>query len=54
MHRFADRRIRSCYHWKLEDSYFVEGSNVGIHNSSGGGGKGADFLWDTRADNYIG
>jgi hypothetical protein len=45
VHRRAQRRIRSRCHWKLEDGYLVEGSNVGIHGGGGGGDKGADALW---------
>jgi hypothetical protein len=44
VYRRAHRRIRSRCHWKLEDGYLVEGSNVGIHGG-GGGDKGADSLW---------
>jgi hypothetical protein len=44
VHRLAHHRIRSRCHWKLEDGYLVEGSNVGIHGGAGGD-KGADSLW---------
>jgi hypothetical protein len=44
LYRRAHHYIRSRCHWKLEDGYLVEGSNVGIH-SGGGGDKGADSLW---------
>ena len=44
VYRRAHRRICSRCHWKLEDGYLVEGSNVGIHGG-GGGDKGADSLW---------
>lgn len=44
MHRLAHHRIRSRCHWKLEDGYLVEGSNVGFHGGAGGD-KGADSLW---------
>jgi hypothetical protein len=38
------RLICSRCHWKLEDGYLVEGSNVKIHGG-GGGDKGAGSLW---------
>ena len=39
--------IRSRCHWKLEDGYLVEGSNIGIRGG-GGSDKRADSLWVPR------